>query len=119
MSQKKKGNVIIKAAACVLFIMLSVGLLWQTDRYFRPREMNIAAFLTPEQQEMLGHFPMNIYEATAQDLMEAEGIGETYAELILVYLEDHPHIHSLKDLEEIKGIGEVRRKALQQIFFVD
>lgn len=63
-------------------------------------------------------FPMNIYEADKEALMQVKGIGEKRAEQILEYLRQHGPIQSLKQLGEIKGIGEVLLDNLSEKFYV-
>lgn len=53
-------------------------------------------------------FPLNINTATAQELMEIPGIGETYANRIIDHREKIGGYTSLEQLLDIKGIGEKR-----------
>lgn len=58
------------------------------------------------------HSIININTATKNELMELPGIGETYAERILIYRNDHGPFRSVDELENISGIG---KKKLEKI----
>jgi comEA protein len=50
--------------------------------------------------------PVNINTATKQELMLLPGIGEAYAERIIIYREDNGPFTSIDELEKVKGIGK-------------
>ncbi len=49
---------------------------------------------------------ININTASKDELMLLPGIGETYAERILIYRQDHGPFRSIDDLSRVKGIGK-------------
>ena len=51
--------------------------------------------------------------ATKEDLMKLNGIGETLAERILAYREQHGGFDSVEELLEVSGIGEKRFAAIE------
>ncbi len=51
---------------------------------------------------------VSINTATVSELMEVDGIGETMAERIVAYREEHGLFRSLDELLEVEGIGEKR-----------
>ncbi len=55
---------------------------------------------------------ININTASKADLMRLPGIGERYAERILMYREDNGPFTSIEQLNNIKGIG---KKTLERI----
>ncbi len=57
--------------------------------------------------------PVNINTATAEELMELEGIGETLAERIIEYRETQGGFEYLEDLAEIKGISSATVEKLR------
>jgi len=55
---------------------------------------------------------ININIATKQELMHLPGIGEAYAERIIIYRDDNGPFTSVEQLEKVKGIG---KKKLEQL----
>ena len=55
-------------------------------------------------------FPINLNTATAEQLMQVPGIGETYAKRIIEFREEITAFTSYEELLLIKGIGEKRLK---------
>jgi competence protein ComEA len=56
---------------------------------------------------------INVNTATKAELMSLPGIGETYAERILLHREDIGPFASVDDLLKIKGIGKKRLEAIR------
>ena len=50
--------------------------------------------------------PVNVNEATTEDLVAISGIGPKRAESIVAYREKNGPFNSLSDLVKVKGIGE-------------
>ena len=65
--------------------------------------------------------PVNINKADAEAISQAlTGIGPKKAEAIVQYRKEHGDFKTLKDLENVKGIGEKTAKALEKdILFSD
>ena len=57
----------------------------------------------------------SIHEADYNDLIEVYGIGDELAYRIVHYLNEHPN-YTIDDLIYVKGIGEVKLKALKGEF---
>ena len=57
--------------------------------------------------------PVNINTATAEELMELDGIGEALAERIIEYRETQGRFEHLEDLAEIKGISSATVERLR------
>jgi comEA protein len=49
---------------------------------------------------------IDLNSATKDELMLLPGIGEAYAERIVIHREDHGPFRSVEDLEQVKGIGK-------------
>lgn len=54
---------------------------------------------------------INLNTATAEELMELDGVGEVIAQRILEYRETYGSFHSVDELLNVKGIGEKRLAA--------
>jgi competence protein ComEA len=57
--------------------------------------------------------PVSLATASAEELEELDGIGETIAERIVEYRADHGGLASVDELGEVDGIGEKRLEALK------
>lgn len=57
-------------------------------------------------QENAQNLLTNINLATKIELLSLPGIGETYAQRILDYREEHGPFESIEDIMKVKGIGE-------------
>lgn len=64
-------------------------------------------------------FPMNINQATAEDLMEADQIGEKRAQDILDFIAACGGISDMDELLEIEGIGEATLAGLKELFYAE
>jgi competence protein ComEA len=60
-----------------------------------------------------GEAPINLATATADQLEELDGIGETIAERIVEYRSERGGLSSVDQLAEVDGIGEIRLEALK------
>jgi competence ComEA-like helix-hairpin-helix protein len=88
----------------------------ETDREFleRTRAGEDSAFAVqqeiqaPVENRALqpGEIPLNT--AQKKDLMRLPGIGEEYAERIVLYRQDHGPFRSIEELQKVKGIGKKR-----------
>jgi competence protein ComEA len=61
-----------------------------------------------------GEAPISLATASAEDLEELDGIGETIAERIVEYRDEQGGLRSLDELGEVDGIGEKRLEALKE-----
>lgn len=57
-------------------------------------------------------FPININQATAQELAGLPGIGETLAQRIIEYRQLHGRFHSEDQLLNVEGIGSGKLSAI-------
>ncbi len=58
----------------------------------------------------------NLNVATAEQLMEVKGIGETYANRILAYRDEIGGFTAMEQLLDVAGIGEKRLAAIKEKF---
>lgn len=66
----------------------------------------IPASAPPEESGEEVTFPININTASAEELQALPGIGETRAEAIVAYREEHGPFTYVEDLRGVSGIGE-------------
>ncbi|MFN0158385.1 MAG: ComEA family DNA-binding protein [Bacteroidota bacterium] len=98
----------------------------ESDRQFAERSKRLAELALPPQTEqpkaqaslskpesppMLGS--ININTATKAQLMQLPGIGEQYAERIIIHREDFGLFASVDDLRKVKGIGKKRLEKMR------
>lgn len=62
---------------------------------------------------------IHVNRATKQELMSLPGIGETIAERIILFREDHGPFTALTDLMKVKGIGEKKFNRIAQFCTVE
>ena len=62
---------------------------------------------------------MNINQATAEDLMEADRIGEKRAQDILDFIAARGGISDMDELLEIEGIGEATLAGRKELFYAE
>ena len=77
----------------------------------------------PIYEETLGTLPaddglININTASASELMELPGIGESLAESIVQYRQDRGYFVSIEELQAVPGIGEERFQQLKHLIKV-
>lgn len=61
-----------------------------------------------DEQEVTVYDRINLNTATVEELMALSGIGETYANRIVEYREQHGGFLTVEELTAVKGIGEKR-----------
>lgn len=65
---------------------------------------------SPETQPIT--FPININTASETEFMALPGIGETLAQRILAYRQEHGNFSSVEGLMRVEGIGKKRMEEL-------
>ncbi len=61
---------------------------------------------------------LNINTATAEQLQQLPGIGETFAARIVAYREEHGAFSGTSELMNVEGIGETRYEAIKDYITV-
>lgn len=74
--------------------------------------------IPPEIPEPEPPEPLDMNTATAEELTELPGIGESLADRIIAYRETHGPFTSLEDLLNVSGIGEKKLAALDGLAVV-
>ncbi|MCM1328996.1 MAG: helix-hairpin-helix domain-containing protein [Ruminococcus sp.] len=64
-------------------------------------------------------FPIDINAASAEELMQIKGVGETLAANIIAYRESQGYFHSAEDLLNVDGIGDKKLDAIRDYIYID
>lgn len=64
-------------------------------------------------------FPIDINQATYEQLLEIDGIGEFLAANIIAYRNSVGVIHDISQLIEVNGIGDSRLQTLREYLYID
>jgi len=98
----------------ILHGQLSTGksVFIKSDSRIKIGEMNNAA-------KVALNIPININNATLEDLMLIPGIGESTASQIIQFRETSGNFCTLEDLMKIRGIKEKKFAKLKKYFFID
>jgi competence protein ComEA len=62
---------------------------------------------------------VNVNTASAAELEQLPGIGESKAKAIVAYREDHGAYQQVEDLLEVKGIGDVALERIRKLVVVE
>lgn len=90
-----------------LFLLVLLGLSWQDRRTPPPAPITVETEMDVPQEEILPDLtPLNLNQATAEELMELPGIGPKLAQRILEYRAAAGSFESVEELMEVSGIGE-------------
>ncbi len=82
------------------------------DQEFKERSQKLAKLTSPKgkkkttSKQTLGPHSININTASKDRLTLLPGIGETYAERIIIYRDNNGPYASVDELEKVKGIGK-------------
>lgn len=63
--------------------------------------------------------PVNINRGSAEDFLHLPGIGPVLAERIIRYRREHGTFGSIRDIQNVKGIGEKRFAQLEPYIHID
>lgn len=83
-----------------------------------PPESSETEVVTVEKAESESIFPIELNTASAEELMEISGVGETIAEAIVEYAQS-VGFNSKSDLMNVPGIGEKRFECITPYVYVD
>lgn len=64
-------------------------------------------------------FPLDINSASAEELILIKGIGESTANNIISYRENHGCFYSLEELLNVNGIGKKKLETLKNFIYID
>ena len=82
------------------------------------KEDVISSRTEEEKRESKKTTPIDINTASAEQLMQAKGIGEVKAKRIRNYIQNNGPLTKRDQLLEVDGIGEATLQNLKQLFFV-
>lgn len=98
---------------------LTVTRVQQVQQVLQGEEVQQGEGVLVPYGEEQSSFPMNINQATAEDLMEADRIGEKRAQDILDFIAARGGISDMDELLEIEGIGEATLAGLKELFYAE
>ena len=98
---------------------LTVTRVQQVQQVLRGEEVQQGEGVLVPYGEGEASFPMNINQATAEDLMEADRLGEKRAQDILDFIAARGGISDMDELLEIEGIGEATLAGLKELFYAE
>ena len=98
---------------------LTVTRVQQVQQVLQGEEVQQGEGVLVPYGEEQSSFPMNINQATAEDLMEADRIGEKRAQDILDFIAARGGISDMDELLEIEGIGESTLAGLKELFYAE
>lgn len=108
---KKGGRILLCICAASLFFL--VGLFAgrnHRDDYVSLPQNNITD--TVVATEEIRDVRLDINVATKSQLMDLPGVGETLADRIIAYRNEHGSFASTDDLQNVEGIGEKKLQAI-------
>ena len=101
-------------------IALSVGIgVCIYGGVFAKDEPTRLDFKSSEEYESETEFPIDINEATAEQLMEIDGIGEVLAQRIVDYIAENGRLNSIDELLNVEGIGEQKLEKIREFVYVE
>ena len=110
----KKTCGILIGITCIFFVLLAGVFIGRnfSDSYISIRTDGTAPSTSTPDEQPVNDGRIDINSASLQQLQLLPGIGETLAQRILDYREEHGAFASVDDLLNVSGIGE---KKLEQI----
>lgn len=120
LSGKAKVIVPIVIVAAALAVGLLIDRLHEdhfTVERLRPGEKNDYASAVTEDPEK-AEYAVDINSATVKELTTLDGIGESLAERIVKYREEHGAFLSVEELLNVSGIGESKLDAIRDMVCV-
>ena len=90
-----------------------------TANYAAPADAATVQRDAPIAADALAEFPVNINTADLETLTLLPGIGETYAQRIIAYREQHGAFTEIEKLMEVSGIGAGRFDAIKDLITVE
>jgi competence protein ComEA len=87
------------------------GLLRDGQQVFVDRKPAISPTFNPSERQGL----VNINTATLAELMQLPGIGETRAQDIIKYRQEHSGFQNIEELLNVKGIGQATFNNLKSL----
>lgn len=83
------------------------------DRARLDTQSVVTAVAVPQEEILPDLTPLDLNDATAEQLQMLPGIGAELAERILAYREEHGAFTSVEEIMEVPGIGEGKFAALE------
>ena len=107
---KRGEGILLAAALSVVFTACILAMLLRI-----PAEVSVA----PVHDVRVELPKLNLNAATAEELCDLPGIGETLAARILEYRTGHGGFARIEELTEVEGIGEVKFEAIRDLVIAE
>ncbi len=96
----------------LFLLVIAVAAVFFTAGYFsgrsRAKTVNVTVSQSPDLPVSgdAGAARIDLNTATRRELMSLPGVGETFADRIIAYREEHGGFQAVEELMEVRGIGE-------------
>jgi competence protein ComEA len=84
-----------------------------------PRQMRVKLGRMEARKQLVFSIPLDLNQATMEDLCLISGVGESLAQRIIAYREKRGAFRSVDELKEVKGIGDTNYHFLKPFLTVN
>ncbi len=74
---------------------------------------SVAVYAAPANAKAVAQAPVNLNQASAEELIALKGIGPKMAERIIAYRQEHGPFKAVDQLVQVKGIGNAKFQKLK------
>ena len=113
MSKFQTGFIILTAIFCVITVAVNVSVF---PSNIVTTESVSSAVSAPEESK--NEYPININTAIKEELMKLPEIGETRADAIIKYRENHGGFFTKEEIMNVNGIGESIYNGLKDLITI-
>ena len=92
--------------------------IWEYDEDYGKPVTTVVPDAVTEETEFTVSFPLDLNTATAEELMQIDGIGEVLSGRIVDYAKQYG-FNEVDDLLDVSGIGESKLESIRPYVYVD